>query len=32
MAACAETLTPVVIEAGGKDALLVDEDADLEAA
>lgn len=29
MAACAETLTPVVIEAGGKDALLVDEDADL---
>ncbi|WZH37805.1 MAG: aldehyde dehydrogenase family protein [Microbacterium enclense] len=32
MAACAETLTPVVIEAGGKDALLVDEDADLSAA
>lgn len=32
MAACAETLTPVVIEAGGKDALLVDHDADLEAA
>lgn len=32
MAACAETLTPVVIEAGGKDALLVDEDADLAAA
>ena len=32
MAACAETLTPVVIEAGGKDALLVDADADLEAA
>jgi aldehyde dehydrogenase (NAD+) len=32
MATCAETLTPVVIEAGGKDALLVDEDADLEAA
>lgn len=32
MAACAETLTPVVIEAGGKDALLVDEDADIEAA
>ncbi|WP_141014256.1 aldehyde dehydrogenase family protein [Nocardioides sambongensis] len=29
MAACAETLTPVVIEAGGKDALLVDSDADL---
>ncbi|TYL50170.1 aldehyde dehydrogenase family protein [Nocardioides sp. BGMRC 2183] len=29
MAACAETLTPVVIEAGGKDALLVDADADL---
>lgn len=32
MAACAETLTPVVIEAGGKDAMLIDEDADLEAA
>ena len=32
MASCAETLTPVVIEAGGKDALLVDEDADLDAA
>jgi aldehyde dehydrogenase (NAD+) len=32
MAACAENLTPVVIEAGGKDALLVDEDADVEAA
>jgi acyl-CoA reductase-like NAD-dependent aldehyde dehydrogenase len=32
MTACAETLTPVVIEAGGKDALLVDEDADLAAA
>jgi aldehyde dehydrogenase (NAD+) len=32
MAACAETLTPVLIEAGGKDALIVDEDADLDAA
>src|SRR3954449_770624 len=32
MAACAENLTPVIIEAGGKDALIVDEDADLEAA
>ena len=32
MAACAENLTPVLIEAGGKDALLVDEDADVEAA
>ena len=32
MAACAENLIPVVIEAGGKDAFLVDEDADLEAA
>lgn len=32
MAACAERLTPVVIEGGGKDALLVDEDADVEAA
>jgi aldehyde dehydrogenase (NAD+) len=26
MAACAETLTPVVIEGGGKDAFIVDED------
>lgn len=32
MAACAETLTPVVIEAGGKDALIVDMDADIDAA
>ena len=32
MAACAENLTPVVIEAGGKDALIVDEDADIAAA
>jgi aldehyde dehydrogenase (NAD+) len=32
MAACAETLTPVVIEAGGKDAMIVDADADVEAA
>ncbi|WP_010539554.1 aldehyde dehydrogenase family protein [Dietzia alimentaria] len=32
MAACAETLTPVVIEGGGKDALLIDRDADLDAA
>ena len=32
MAACAETLTPVVIEAGGKDALIVDVDADIDAA
>ncbi|HEY8473946.1 MAG TPA: aldehyde dehydrogenase family protein [Natronosporangium sp.] len=30
MAACAETLTPVVIEAGGKDAMIVDADADLD--
>ena len=29
MAACAENLTPVIIEAGGKDSLIVDEDADL---
>ena len=29
MAACAQNLTPVLIEAGGKDALIVDEDADL---
>ena len=32
MAACAETLTPVLIEAGGKDAMIVDQDADLDAA
>jgi acyl-CoA reductase-like NAD-dependent aldehyde dehydrogenase len=32
MATCAETLTPVVIECGGTDALLVDTDADLAAA
>lgn len=32
MAGCAETLTPVLIEAGGKDALLVDADADVAAA
>ncbi|MQA12882.1 MAG: aldehyde dehydrogenase family protein [Pseudonocardiaceae bacterium] len=32
MAACAESLTPVLIECGGKDALLVDADADLDAA
>lgn len=32
MAAAAETLTPVIIEAGGKDAVLVDADADLDAA
>jgi acyl-CoA reductase-like NAD-dependent aldehyde dehydrogenase len=32
MAACAEDLVPVLMECGGKDALLVDADADLEAA
>ncbi len=32
MAACAESLTPVLMECGGKDALIVDEDADLDAA
>lgn len=32
MAAAAASLTPVVIEAGGKDALIVDEDADLDEA
>jgi acyl-CoA reductase-like NAD-dependent aldehyde dehydrogenase len=32
MAACAETLTPVLVECGGKDALIVDHDADLAAA
>ncbi len=29
MAACAENLTPVIIEAGGKDSMIVDEDADI---
>ncbi|WP_395244863.1 aldehyde dehydrogenase family protein [Agromyces sp. MMS24-K17] len=32
MAACAETLTPLVAECGGKDALIVARDADLDAA
>jgi len=32
MAACAETLTPVLMECGGKDALIVAEDADVDAA
>lgn len=32
MAACAPTLTPVLIECGGKDAVIVDADADVEAA
>jgi succinate-semialdehyde dehydrogenase/glutarate-semialdehyde dehydrogenase len=32
MAACAETLTPVLIEAGGKDAAIVAADADLDIA
>ncbi|WP_300007898.1 aldehyde dehydrogenase family protein [Pseudonocardia sp.] len=32
MATCAETLTPVLIECGGKDPLIVDVDADLDAA
>ncbi|PWU44797.1 aldehyde dehydrogenase [Micromonospora globispora] len=32
MAACAESLTPVLVEAGGKDAMIVDADADLDAA
>ncbi len=32
MAACAATLTPLVAECGGKDALIVAEDADLDAA
>jgi acyl-CoA reductase-like NAD-dependent aldehyde dehydrogenase len=32
MATCAETLTPVVLEAGGKDAMIVDSDANLDAA
>ncbi len=32
MAACAQTLTPLVLELGGKDATIVAEDADLDAA
>ncbi|MEV4543930.1 aldehyde dehydrogenase family protein [Micromonospora echinaurantiaca] len=32
MTACAESLTPVLLEAGGKDAMIVDADADLDAA
>jgi succinate-semialdehyde dehydrogenase/glutarate-semialdehyde dehydrogenase len=32
MAACAENLTPVLVECGGKDAILVDADADVAAA
>jgi aldehyde dehydrogenase (NAD+) len=32
MANCAETLTPVLIDAGATDAMVVDEDADLDAA
>ncbi|MCZ2849055.1 aldehyde dehydrogenase family protein [Modestobacter sp. VKM Ac-2978] len=32
MAACAETLTPVLMECGGKDAMIVDDDADVSAA
>ena len=32
MAACAETLTPVLMECGGKDAMIVDADANLAAA
>ncbi|MBW4716486.1 aldehyde dehydrogenase family protein [Saccharothrix obliqua] len=32
MAACAATLTPVLVECGGKDALIVAEDADVPAA
>lgn len=32
MATCAESLTPVLVECGGKDALIVDRDADLAAA
>jgi succinate-semialdehyde dehydrogenase / glutarate-semialdehyde dehydrogenase len=32
MATCAESLTPVLVECGGKDAMIVDADADLDAA
>ena len=30
MAACAEKLTPVLMECGGKDAMIVDDDADVD--
>ena len=32
MATCAERLTPVLMELGGKDAMIVDDDADIDAA
>ncbi|WP_106849443.1 aldehyde dehydrogenase family protein [Blastococcus sp. Marseille-P5729] len=32
MQACSATLTPVLVECGGKDVLIIDEDADIEAA
>ncbi|HEX4016891.1 MAG TPA: aldehyde dehydrogenase family protein [Frankiaceae bacterium] len=32
MAACAQNLTPVLMECGGKDAMIVDDDADVSAA
>ncbi len=32
MAACSENLTPVLMELGGKDAFIVDQDADIDAA
>ncbi|MFC7529660.1 aldehyde dehydrogenase family protein [Actinoplanes sp. GCM10030250] len=32
MASCAQTLTPIVVEGGGKDAMIVAADADLDAA
>jgi succinate-semialdehyde dehydrogenase / glutarate-semialdehyde dehydrogenase len=32
MATCAETLTPVLLECGGKDAMIIDADADLDKA
>jgi hypothetical protein len=32
MATCAETLTPILAEGGGKDAMIVAADADLDAA
>ncbi|WES64064.1 aldehyde dehydrogenase family protein [Microbacter sp. GSS18] len=32
MAACAQNLTPIVVEAGGKDAMIVAADADIDAA
>jgi aldehyde dehydrogenase (NAD+) len=32
MAACAKNLTPVLMECGGKDSMIVDDDANIDAA